>query len=287
MDDNNERELQLIFDEASSLKKVQKELTDAKHTISDMTEKIQALTIENEDLRSYNRNLRSLVKILADENESSQNQNRQERQQLQHGKETHQVRKAQQRQNLISTQRKTNPKNVPSNDVPSPNAQRSKKKHILCHLEKTSSFKEIHLHPPQMNTKKNPLAKANEEKERTLSIDRQEKSADLHDDKQEKSADLHDDKQINHLLSDHKKSSVNAFSTRAIQGSTNSISRMNVPSTSLSNYARIDSSIHGSDIVDIPLDIPLEFRPETASEPISVVTEASSYGSYSREENED
>jgi hypothetical protein len=248
-----------------------------------MTEKIQALTIENEDLRSYNRNLRSLVKILADENESSQNQNqnqnqnRQERQQLQHGKETHQVRKAQQKQNLSSTQRKTNPKSVPSNDVPSPNAQRSKKKHILRHLEKSSSFEEIHLRPPQMNTKKNQLAKANEEKERTHSIDKQDKSTDVHD----------DDKRIIHLLSDHKKSSVNAFSTRAIQGSTNSISRMNVPSTSFSNYARIDSSIHGSDIVDIPLDIPLEFRPETASEPISVVTEASSYGSFSREENED
>jgi hypothetical protein len=269
----NERELQLVFDEAASLKRVQEELADAKHTIHDMTETIQALQIENEDLRSYNRNLRSLVKILADENESSH----------QYQQEASPVRKTttiHQKQNVPSSQRKKNSKNL-NVQTTSPISQRSKKNHALQPNEEIkTTVKAFQLPSIRKNVRrKNQVAKESEEiapdKKLLLREHYQTSEVNDHNGRIPPSAN-------------NKKSSVNGISTKAIKGSTSGFSRTNVlQSSSFSNFAKLESSIHGSDIVDIPLDIPLEFRPETASEPISVVTEASSYGSFSVEKNED
>jgi regulator of replication initiation timing len=276
--DETEKELQLVFDEASSLKKVQEELTDAQHTIRDMTETIQALKIENDDLRSYNRNLRSLVKILADENE-------QPLQSQPNEKETIPVKKTTKpsthspKQTVTSTQRKKKSKSVTLMTA-SPISPGSKKNpNILRHDEKIKSTKDNHSPSrTKIHRKMNPLAKESEE---TI----QDKK--LIECKQGHAKKWNGSHEWNVPLSKHKHSSVNAISTKAIRGSTTAgVSRMNAPSSSFSNLAKIESSIHGSDIVDIPLDIPLEFRPESASEPISVVTEASSYGSFSGENNE-
>ena len=267
----NEKKLQLVFDEATSLKRVQEELTDAKHTIRDMTETIQALQIENEDLRSYNRNLRSLVKILADENESSH----------QHQQEASPVRKTSmhQKQNVPS-HRKKNSKNL-NVQTTSPISQRSKKNHALRPNEEIkTAVKAFQLPSIRKNVRrKNQVAKQSEETapDKKLVVRNHDQTLEVND-------------QNERILppANNKKSSVNGISTKAIKGSTSGFSRMNVlQSSSFSNFAKIESSIHGSDIIDIPLDIPLEFRPETASEPISVVTEASSYGSFSVEKNED
>ena len=268
----NEKKLQLVFDEATSLKRVQEELTDAKHTIRDMTETIQALQIENEDLRSYNRNLRSLVKILADENESSH----------QHPQEASPVRKTtiHQKKNVPSSQRKKNFKNL-NVQASSPISQRSKKNHVLRPNEEIkTTVKAFQLPSIRKNVRrKNQMAKQSEEiaPDKKVFVRNHNQTLEVND-------------QNERILppANNKKSSVNGISTKAIKGSTSGFSRMNVlQSSSFSNFAKIESSIHGSDIVDIPLDIPLEFRPETASEPISVVTEASSYGSFSGEKNED
>lgn len=233
-------------DRGSVLEQVQSELKNANQTISRMKQVIQDLETENDDLRSYNRNLRSLVKILSDDNDSAVDEDSPQ-----------------------SINRKAG--RLESMEMVS---DLYGKRNIIM------STKNNHVHKKNQNQ----INKTNNRNSISSNNNNNNLSSHVKDhSNQDIIPEIHHHR---HSLNQRNRNTISKIHTNPSlthqQQQKDSPNRI-LPPASITKYAKMmETSIHGSDIVDIPLDIPLEFQTESPSEPVSVVTEASCYGNVKK-----